>query len=183
MNSRTVGLFICCAVPLGAPQAEAQDLNPALRVFEPFLNQAWVGRFDDPEETMETHVTFEVLLRGAAIRQSRSVPAANFNAETLYYWDPEAESIAYIVITDNGYLTQGFITPTDSGFVKAGMQYGPGSAAPRETRSQTVLNQDGTFVEGPLGSGGGHTIIFESLSSHPGRIAPSISPRQIHHRQ
>jgi hypothetical protein len=165
MNSRTVGLFICCAVPLGAPQAEAQNLNPALSAFEPFVNQEWVGRFDDPEETMEIHETFEVILGGAAVRQKRSVPAADFHSETLYFWDPQTEAVAYMVLTDNGYLTRGVITPTDSGFVKEGRQYAPGSASPRETRSQIVMNPGGTFVEGPLGGGGGHTIIFKNRAS------------------
>jgi hypothetical protein len=165
MNIKTLGLFICCAVPFGAPQAEAQNLNPELMAFEPFMNQEWVGRFDDPEETMEIHVTFEVILGGAAIRQTRSVPAANFNAETLIFWDPQAEFIAYVGVTDNGYLTRGVITPGDSGLVNEGVQYGPDSDSPRAVRSQRVLHQDGTFVEKPLGSGGGHTILFRKKDS------------------
>ena len=144
-----LGVLFCIA------GTDAQNLNPELKVFEQIVDQEWIGRFDGPEETMEIFLNIEAILSGSAIRKTKTIPAAKFNSETLIYWDPEAKAIAYIHITNNGYLGRGYITPKDTVLLSEGTQYGPDGSY-RKTRSETIFREDETFVEKA-----GHFIIYK----------------------
>lgn len=136
-------------------QTEAQELVPELQAFARIANQEWIGKFDDPAETMEIFLKVEAILNGSAVRQTKTIPAAgNFRSETLFYWDPDAKAITYIRMTMNRYLFKGHVTPNDSVLIVKGTRYTPdGSAAP--IRSELIIRQDGTFIEK-----GGHTILY-----------------------
>jgi hypothetical protein len=133
----------------------APSLSPELEPLRPFLG-SWVGRFDDPDETMEVYGTWSEILGGQAIREVRTVPDAdNFEAETLYYFDRETGVVSYLSVTNNGYVTRGRIAFDGSRFVTEGKQVRPDSGV-HSTQGTYTFRKDGTLV-----NAGGHTIIFE----------------------
>jgi len=139
-----------------AGQIAAQDLIPELEVLKPIVNQEWIGRFENPEETMEIYLKLEVILKGSAIRQTQNIQEAeDFRSETLYYWDPEAKAIAYIRITNNRYLFKGFVRVSDAVLVYEGVRYSPDGSS-SNTRSERYFDTEGNWIEK-----GGHTIIYK----------------------
>jgi hypothetical protein len=55
----------------------------------------------------------------------RTVAEAGFEAETLYYFDREAGVVAYVGITNNGYMSRGQIVLDGEVFVQSGQQTRP----------------------------------------------------------
>jgi len=155
MKLINIELIILLGVLFCTARTDAQNLIPELKVFEQIVDQEWIGRFDNPEETMEIFLNIEAILNGSAIRKTQTIPVAKYSSETLIYWDPEAKAIAFIHITNNGYLSRGYITPKDTVLLSEGTQYGPDGFY-RKTRSETIFREDGTFVEKA-----GHTIIYK----------------------
>ena len=168
MKRKDIKPIILLALLFCITRTQAQNLIPQLKVFEPIVNQDWIGNFDDPEETMDIYENTEVILNGSAIRRTRTVPAAeNFRSETLYYWDPEAKVIAFIQITNNGYLNRGTVTPKDTVLLCEGNRYGPDGSYSK-TKSETIFQKDGTYIEK-----GGHTIIFKKKYSRSNTMKKS----------
>jgi len=147
----TVIPMLLCARPV-----DAQILIPELAAFEKFVGGEWIGGVDDPKETVDIVMRFEVLLDGTAIRQVKNLPSAKQKTEKLFYWDADAKSIAYLYLTSNRYMTRGRVTLKGSVLVSEGVQYGPDGTS-RQVRSEVTLNNDGTFVETLVG---GHRTVF-----------------------
>lgn len=152
-----IGIIILVALFFCNARADAQNLIRELKAFEQIVDQEWTGRYDNPNETMEIFLNIEAILNGSAIRKTQTIPDAKYSSETLIYWDPEARAIAFIHITNNGYLSRGYITPKNTVLLYEGTRYGPDGSI-RKTMSETILQEDGTFIDKAKA---GHTIIYK----------------------
>lgn len=157
MKKSELKLMILLLLFVSVSKVNAQELTPELKVLKKIANTEWVGRFDDPEETQQINLRIEIILDGVCLLETKQVPAANnFISQTHYYWDPEAKSIAYLSLTNNRYITRGFITIKDSLIFFHGTQYDPGGS-PMETTGERILKKNGTMIEKA-----GHTIIYRT---------------------
>jgi Tol biopolymer transport system component len=143
----------------------ADELSPELEFLRPFLG-AWVGEFQDAGERPTVLRTWTPILDGQAIRETRTVPEAEFEAESIYYYDRAAGVVSYLSITDNGYVGRGQIAFDGELFTQSGEQTAPDSSTGsirvtfRFTDQHTLVNQLYNLVDGEWQSS--HTIIYRA---------------------
>ena len=141
------------------------DLCPELESLRPFLGN-WVGHFDEPGETMEILTAWTPMLDGQAVRETRAIAEGGFSHEKILYFDRTAGGIAYLVITNNGYVSRGRLAFDRDRFVSSGEQILPDGSV-QSTSGSLRFTETGTLVEqgGKRDADGawlpsGHTIIF-----------------------
>lgn len=121
-----LGVAVPALLLLGSPGSSRpeDDLCPELEFLRPFVG-AWTGEFEDAAERPKVLRTWTPILGGQAVRETRTVEEAGFEAESLYYYDREAGVVAYLAITNNGYLSRGRIVLDGDVFVQSGEQTRP----------------------------------------------------------
>jgi hypothetical protein len=103
-------------------------------------------------------------LSGHAIRETRTVPEMGFEAESIFYYDREAGVVAYLGMTNNGYVSRGQIAFEGDVFTQSGEQSGPESPAYsirvtfRFTDDGTLVNRLCNLQDGEWRPG--HTIVY-----------------------
>lgn len=107
-----------------APRNQTGELSPDLESLRPFVG-AWIGEFQDAGERPTILRSWTPILDGQAIRETRTVPAAGFEAESIYYYDRAAGVVSYLSITDNGYVSRGVIAFDGELFTQSGEQTRP----------------------------------------------------------
>jgi len=145
----TVGVaaLVLTLVPIALHAATTQEsaLIPELEILRPFLG-SWDGALDvDPDHVWQRR-SWIPILKGQAIRDTRAVPEADFEAEAIVFFDREEGVVSYIGITDNGYVTRGEITFEGGEFMQMGDQIMPDGVM-RTTRTTCRFMDDGTMIE------------------------------------
>jgi hypothetical protein len=120
---RILGLVVLAA--LAAPAAAA-ELEERLQILAPLVGEEWIGRFQNSEEGSRLIFQWEVILDGHAVRGLRLVPDHDFRGESIFYWDDGQQAVAYLSLTNNGYVSQGTVVLEDGRIVVEGDQTGPG---------------------------------------------------------
>jgi len=158
-------LEVLAAVSPGspAPGSEADALSDELKLLRPFVG-TWIGEFQDAGERPTIHRSWTVILDGQAIRETRTVPEVGFEAESIYYYDRAAGIVAYLGLTDNGYVGRGRIAFDGELFTQSGDQSRPdGSTGSIRVTFQftdegTLVNQLFNLEDGEWRTG--HSVIY-----------------------
>lgn len=147
------GFALLAIVPLYAYVNGSEDLSPELELLRPLVGR-WVGKFDDPNEELRVLRAWTPILGGLAIRETRSVPDAGFEAESIFYYHPEDGVISYLGITNNGYVSQGQVVFDGEVLVQSGEMVWPDSSTHSIrvtfgfTDGDTLVNQLYNFENG-----------------------------------
>jgi hypothetical protein len=123
---------------------EQGALIPELALLRPFLGE-WVGEFQNGEERPPVLRSWKPALGGQAVREIRTVPDVDFEAEGLFFFQRAAGTVAHLGITDNGYVTQGFITADGDEIIQTGEQTGPDGTV-GQIRVSFRFQEDGTLL-------------------------------------
>jgi hypothetical protein len=152
---------------LSALGTAAQDVCPELEILRPFVG-TWVGEFQDATERPQVLRTWTPILSGQAIRETRTVAEVGFEAESILYYDREADVISYLGITNNGYVSRGEIAFDGEAFVQSGEQTRPDGST-YSIRATFRFAEDGTLVNRLYNLEAeewraGHSIIYTASS-------------------
>ena len=162
-RARLLEVLAAASPGSSAPGSEADALSPELELLRPFLG-GWIGEFQDAGERPTIHRSWTVILDGQAIRETRTVPEAAFEAESIYYYDRAAGVVAYLGLTDNGYVGRGRIAFDGETFTQSGEQTRPDGSTHsirvtfQFTGEGTLLNQLFNLEDGEWLTG--HTVIY-----------------------
>jgi len=137
-------LVVAAIVVSGEPAVQA-SLCQELELLRLFLG-SWNGALEEAPDQIWTKRAWTSILDGQAIRDVRTVPEFGFEAEALIFFDRGASTIAYVGITDNGYVTRGEIRLEGEDFVQTGEQTMPDGTV-RATRTIRSFRGDGSMVE------------------------------------
>ncbi|UCC84647.1 MAG: hypothetical protein JSW46_06905 [Gemmatimonadota bacterium] len=162
-------LFLWLALPallslsFSVPGAKTDELIPELEVLRPFVGD-WIGEFQDAGERPTVHRSWTPILDGQAIRETRSVPEVGFEAESIYYYDRAAGVVAYLGLTDNGYMSRGRIAFDGGLFTQSGEQTRPDGST-GSIRVTFEFTDEGTLVNQLFNLEGdewrtGHSVIY-----------------------
>lgn len=116
---------------------------PELEPLKPFLG-SWIGRFDDPGETMEIRCTWTSILGGQAVRIVNTIEESNFVSEKTIYFDQQAQSMTFVVITNNGYVSRGQMAFEGNLLIQTGEQIAPEGTVRSSTGAWEIM-ADGTL--------------------------------------
>ncbi|UCG52652.1 MAG: hypothetical protein JSW58_03630 [Candidatus Latescibacterota bacterium] len=116
----SVVLLASLAVPAAA------ELDEQLQILAPLVGERWVGHFRNVENGPQLIFHWEVILDGHAVRGLRLVPDREFRGESTYYWDERKQKVAYLSLTNNGYVSHGTVVVEDDRIIVVGDQSGPG---------------------------------------------------------
>lgn len=124
-----------------APSAAAAELDEHLQIFEPLAGESWVGKFRNVEDGPQLIFQWEVILDGHAVRGLRLVPDRQFRGESVFYWDERQQRVAYLSLTNNGYVSHGTVVLEGDQIIVAGDQTGP--AGEQKVRAAFWIDADG----------------------------------------
>lgn len=137
-------LLIALMVALVAPglvQAEESALGERLQILAPLVGERWLGHFRNDPEAPELIFSWEVILDGHGVRGLRLVPERGFVGESTFYWDEKDQAVAYLSLTNNGYVSRGTVFAEGDRIVVAGSQTGPNGTG--EVRAMFWIDQEG----------------------------------------
>ncbi len=128
-----------------AQDKQGQELSERLSIFRPFIGPIWVGSVPGDARMGTITLKWDVLLNGYAVRLERDILNSNHRLETTYYWDESSGKIAFVAISNNGYLTKGYVSAKQEEFVCEGFQQGPDTK--RQARRAYRIDKDGKLFE------------------------------------
>jgi len=128
-----------------AQDVQEPKLDEKLSVFRPFIGPTWVGSIPGDARMGEIILKWEVILNGFAVRLERKIVNSNHRMETTYYWDESSGKIAFVAISNNGYLTKGYVSGQGEEFVCEGFQQGPDTR--RQSRRVYRIDKEGKLYE------------------------------------
>jgi hypothetical protein len=120
-----------------------RGLDPRFEFLESVLGKRWTGRYvpTEPDEQFDHVIEWKPILGGAAIRCTKRVAELDFEMETIYYTEPESNSIAFVSLTNRGQTSRGTVRSEDGGFVLLG------SDPRREFRYTFKVRPDGVLED------------------------------------
>jgi hypothetical protein len=113
-------LLVSLAVP-----AAAAEPDEHLQILAPLVGERWVGHFHNREDGPQLVFHWEVILDGHAVRGLRLVPDRTFRGESTFYWDERQQKVAYLSLTNNGYVSHGTVVLENDRIIVEGNQTGP----------------------------------------------------------
>ena len=142
---KILGAVVAAAVILAGGTALA-GLLPELAVLESFVGKTFEGEFTDAASgtKMRDVQTWEVILGGKAIRTMHSLNDGVYGGETIIYWDPKAETLAYFYVTTGGFVTRGTMVAEEGVFTATEFVEGDASGI-TEVRSTSTVKPDGAM--------------------------------------
>lgn len=184
----TVQVLLGLAAFLGGPgsvplKAQEPALQPELELLRAFLG-AWTGEFQQSDERPQVLRTFTAILGGYAVRETRTVPEAGFEAETLFSYHQASGAVVFLGITNNGYRTEGRMTFDGAVFVQTGDQTAP-DGSQGAIRVTFQLREDGSILNRLFNLEAGewqpsHQILYVRRSPRAAsRDAPSSGGRNL----
>jgi hypothetical protein len=88
----------------------SQELDEHLLVLQPLTDVTWVGHYVESSDSGLVHVVrWEPILNGSGVRSTKEVTALNFRMETLYFWDWEKETIAFLRLSNRRIFSRGTV--------------------------------------------------------------------------
>lgn len=106
------------------PSPERPKLSEKLSVLLPFIGATWRGSIPGDSRMGEITLKWEVLLNGFAAKLERVVLNANHRLETIYCWDESAGKIAFLAVSNNGFVTKGHVFGRGEEIICEGVQQG-----------------------------------------------------------
>lgn len=93
------------ALPAGSTESLAAPLEP----LRPFIGKTWRGEMaaSTPEKPMVDISRWERALNGQAVRVLHSINNGEYGGESIIYWDPKLQSLAFYYFTTAGFHTNG----------------------------------------------------------------------------
>jgi len=138
-------LFAAAALAALMTGAGAAAAASPLDVFAPLCGKTWQGHFTGPDGTEMTDVSrWERVLGGKAVRTVHSLNGGVYGGESLLYWDPEAETIAFVYVTTAGFRTEGTMTVEGDTFTSHEEVIGSADGI-TEVRATSRLRDDGAL--------------------------------------
>jgi hypothetical protein len=128
-----------------APDRQAPRLSEKLSALKPFIGPTWVGSIPNDPRRGEISLKWEVLLNGFAVRLGRNILNSDHWLETTYYWDESSGKVAYLAISNNGFVSKGYVGGQGEELISEGDQRGPD--VNRKVRRIYRLDKDGKLYE------------------------------------
>ena len=128
-----------------SPERQAPKLSEKLPIFKPFIGPTWVGSIPNDSRMGEITLKWEIVLNGFAVRLKRNILSSDHWLETTYYWDEASGKIAYLAISNNGFVSKGFVAGQGEELISEGEQRGPG--VNRKVRRIYRLEKDDKLSE------------------------------------
>ena len=145
--------------------AAAVDLHDALAPLAPLAGTCWTGRFvSTPAPPFDHEIAWTAALGGHVVKWVKWVEELDFTMETSFYWDAEAETIAFTQLASNGNHSRGTVTSEDGQIALVGVSIRPSGLA--EFRQTFEIMPDGTLEDRYYSRGSGdwipeHVIVYE----------------------
>lgn len=142
--ARTISLI--AVLLLVATPPFAQESEKPLHIFDPFEGKVWLGHYSDSETSHFNHVMrCSPMLDEKAVRVVKKVPELDFIMETLCFWDPGAETIAYVSLTNRGQLSKGTVSVDEGKVVFLGVSVE--KSGNRDYKMTLEVLEDGTLED------------------------------------
>jgi len=162
MRSLTLMLI---ATLLASLAATGTDLQEPLAPLGPLVGTSWLGRFvSTPAPPFDHEIEWTVTLDGHVVRWMKRIGDLGFTMETLFYWDSEAEAIAFTQLASNGIHSRGTVASEDGRIALVGHSIRSGAlVAFRQTFAILPDDtlEDCYFSGGPDGWIPEHVIVYE----------------------
>ena len=138
--------LILFAVLLTSLAAAATALQDTLAPLGPLVGTSWSGRFvSTPAPPFDHEIEWDAALDGHVVRWMKRVDPIGFAMETLFYWDAEAEVIAFTQLASNGIHSRGTVASEDGRIALVGHSIRSGELA--EFRQTFEIMPDGTLED------------------------------------
>ena len=108
-----------------APEKKTPKLDERFSLFKSFIGPTWVGSIPGDPRMGEITLKWDAILNGYAVRLRRNILNSDHWLETTYYWDESAGKIAYLALSNNGFVTKGHVIGQGGELKCEGAQRGP----------------------------------------------------------
>jgi len=145
--------------------AAAFDLHDSLAPLAPLVGTCWIGCFvSTPAPPFDHEIEWSAALDGHVVKWVKRVDELDFAMETVFYWDAEAEAIAFTQLASNGNHSRGTATSEDGKIALIGTSIRPSGLV--EFRQTFEIMPDGTledryYSRGSAGWIPEHVIVYE----------------------
>lgn len=148
MMIRISSLVVALLLAASALAGPMPELMPELAVFEPFVGKTYVGEFTDANSGKKaTDVqSWEIILGGKAIRTMHSLNDGEYGGETIIYWDPKAQEVAYFYVTTGGFITRGTMEVAEGEFTAIEFVEGEAGGVTEVRSTSRVLEEGGMHL-------------------------------------
>ncbi|MFO7610723.1 MAG: hypothetical protein R6X35_16305 [Candidatus Krumholzibacteriia bacterium] len=145
MKVFVIGCLLAAVLAAGQAAAEPAMAGDPLEVFKPFCGKTWQGGFTGEDGRTMTDVSrWELVLGGKAVRTVHSLNDGVYGGESLTYWDPARQTLAFVYVTTAGFRTEGTMAADAAGFTAHETVIGDPDGV-TEVRSTWRLDTDGSF--------------------------------------
>lgn len=117
---------VACALLFSAP-ARAGLLDNRLAILQPLIDREWVGHYVGSADSSLTHkVHWETILDGKAVKKTKSVPDADFEGHTFFFWDESKGAVAFLSLNNRGRVSWGVLGESQGRVVEHGIHVAEG---------------------------------------------------------
>jgi len=142
---RVFTLVMIAALLMSLPVA-AIDLHESLAPLDSLVGTSWIGRFvSTPAPPFDHAIEWSATLNGHVVKWMKWVDELDFTMETSFYWDAEADAIAFTQLASNGNHSRGTATSEDGKLILTGTSIRPSGLA--EFRQTFEIMLDGTLED------------------------------------
>ncbi len=183
---RSIRFQVCCLLlpllPLlfSAGNLKAQEVDPAIKVLEPFLDRLWEGIMVSPDgkDTFLVSRKYELEPGGHIIHFLKENPALGNREEGWFYRDDIAGKIAFFGINSKGVFYRGTVLAEEQAITLEGTmtwpeQTIPGARQSYDFRNRFAFTDENNMTDtwsqnafGPWRTG--HVIAFTARPAFPG---------------
>ncbi len=157
--------WLIAATLLTSVAVAAVDLHETLTPLAPLVGTCWTGRFvSTPAPPFDHEIEWSATLGGHVVKWVKWVEELDFTMETSFYWDAEAETIAFTQLASNGNHSRGTATSEDGRMTLMGLSIRPSGFV--EFRQTFEIMPDGTLEDRYYSRGADgwipeHVIVYE----------------------
>ena len=142
---RAFTLVMIAALLMSLPVA-AIDLHDTLAPLGPLVGPSWIGRFvSTPAPPFDHEIEWSAALGGHVVKWMKWVDELDFTMETAFYWDAEAETIAFTQLASNGNHSRGTVEWADGRIALIGFSMRP--SGPVGFRQTFEIMPEGTLED------------------------------------
>jgi len=147
----------------------AINLEETLAPLAALVETSWIGYFTStPAALFDHEIEWRAALNGHVVKWLKWVNDIDFTMETYFFWDAEAEVIAFTQLTSNGTHSRGSVESEDGKLVLVGSSLR--SQGLVEFRQTFEIMPDGTLEDRYYTRGSSswipqHVIVYQRRSS------------------
>lgn len=145
MNRKSC-LFMVLSLFLVAnvPSAALAELDVHLEFLSPLFDKDWTGGYAGPDAPdIEISLRFEPILGGKAVRYLREAEAADFTAQTFFYWDQGRGEVRFLSLNNRGIVEEGVVSEQEGRIILRGKSSRPAETI--EFRTILEITPDGVL--------------------------------------